>query len=109
MNNRVISIKHFKRIQAKIDLCATLNEDCDLCRPLKRQRCRCWWDKIVAKVPAKIGTYDFAESDTIKPSRGNPFVECMGITLPHGKKMRPLTMLDVRGCPTGTNSALSLR
>ncbi len=110
MNNRVISIKRFKRIQAEIDLCATLNQDCDLCPPSRRAACRRTWDAMAAKVPAKVGTYEFKEPDTIKPSPGNPLVECAGVSTPHGNRLlRPITMADVHGCPTGTNSPMTLR
>ena len=109
MNNRVISIKRFKRIQAQIDLCASQNEDCDLCPPYRRAACRASWDAMTEKVPAKVGTYEFKEPDTIKPSPGNPLVECVGVSLPHGSKMRPITMADVHGCPTGAKSPMTLR
>lgn len=110
MNSRVISIKKFKIIQAQIDLCASQNEDCDYCPRLKREACLKQWSIIVGKVPAKVGTYDFAESETIRPSKGNPLVECAGVSTPHGNRLlRPITILDVHGCPTGCNSALSLR
>ncbi len=109
MNNRVISIKRFKRIQAEIETCSSENEDCDYCPRKKREACLKQWAIIVAKVPAKVGTYGFKEPDTIKPSPGNPLVEYVGVSLPHGSKMRPITMADVHGCPSGTNSAMTLR
>ena len=106
-NYYTTSRKAYNALVLTKDKCAAVRGCCDGCP--NWNKCRQDWDQKVNRIPGGTVSYNYPDqTGPAKPSPGNPCVEAVGFEMP-GKKLMPVSIMDVHHIPIGTNRSATIR